>query len=456
MTFAQFLRILWARRGVIVVLTIISLVGTLTVAKLLPPRYEAKTRIMLDVVKPDPVTGEVIASQFAKAFVKTQTELIKDYRVAGKVVDAFGWERSETLRVKYNKRSSGDNRDFRRWLAQIVIDSTSAKLIEGSNILEITYTSTSADTARKAANALRQAYVDQTVAFRREDAGRNAMWFQQQAEKLRGQLALAEQSKAQFERDNGIILQDDNTDIEMTRLKALAAVAPAAPMVAAPAGGAAPVGNSQVAQIDAQIALLSKTLGPNHPDIQNLRNQRVALSVRSATGSTGGARVVVSGPSVGALMATQTRKVLEQRGKVGEAQRLAADVTVLREQFSTTASRSAQLQQEAQSIESGLTLLGDAVAPDEPVFPKTGLMTAASLALGLVGGIVAALAMEVFRRRVRGTEDLAATGVAVIGGMPAPMPGPERQSLFYWLGLDREWPTLSATAALKHSRKREA
>lgn len=155
-------------------------------------------------------------------------------------------------------------------------------------------------------------------------------------------------------------------------------------------------------------------------------------------------------------MATQTRKVLEQRGKVGEAQRLAADVTVLREQFSTTASRSAQLQQEAQSIESGLTLLGDAVAPDEPVFPKTGLMMAASLALGLVGGIVAALAMEVVRRRVRGTEDLAATGVAVIGGMPAPMPGPERRNLFYWLGLDRAWQTLSATVRSQHTRKREA
>lgn len=143
MNFEQIFRLLWARRMVIVIATIACLFAATVAGMILPPRYEAHARVMLNVVKPDPVTGEIIASQFARAYVKTQTELIRDYRIAGRVVDILNWGSSPELAERYANRRSDDLRDFRRWMAQIVINNTNAKLIEGSNILDISYTAPS-------------------------------------------------------------------------------------------------------------------------------------------------------------------------------------------------------------------------------------------------------------------------------------------------------------------------
>ena len=83
----------------------------------------------MDLVKPDPVTGQVTAApSFARAYTKTQIELIKDYRVAGQVVEDLGWLQDPNLITQYDMRGPGDDRDFRRWAAQRVIDGTGRPL----------------------------------------------------------------------------------------------------------------------------------------------------------------------------------------------------------------------------------------------------------------------------------------------------------------------------------------
>ena len=118
MSFVQFFRILWARRWITVLTTLTCFLGAMLVASLLPARYQGKSRLILDIVKPDPVTGEMINAGFAKTYVQTQTELIKDYRITGKVVDDLGWTSSPDMAAAYARRSADDKRDFRRWLAQ--------------------------------------------------------------------------------------------------------------------------------------------------------------------------------------------------------------------------------------------------------------------------------------------------------------------------------------------------
>ncbi len=164
MSFEQIFRLLWARRGMILIAAVFSLFAATIVGLILPPRYVAHARVMLNLVKPDPITGESISSQFARAYVRTQTELIRDYRIAGKVVDILGWASSPDLAEQYANRRSDDVRDFRRWMAQRVIDSTNAELIEGSNILDISYTAASPQGAAAVAEAVRRAYIEQAIA----------------------------------------------------------------------------------------------------------------------------------------------------------------------------------------------------------------------------------------------------------------------------------------------------
>ena len=429
----QFFRILWARRVMILVALVVTMGAAVLIAKLVPPRYEASSRVMLDIVKPDPVTGEVIQSQFMRAFVSTQQELIKDYRTAGIVVDELGWTQIPELARQYDASGAQEQGiDFRRFLAQRIIDFTTVKLIEGSNILEITFTSTNGESAAKVADVIRSAYIQQTASARRGGAREDAEWFEQQLGEVRQRLTVAEQAKASFERANGVVLADDMSDPEVQRLQSLATVAPPPPVVTPGttiAASAPPVAASAgaLASLDAQITTVGQQLGPNHPQLQQMRQQRAALQSQvnrelAASSAAGQVRTtaptVSGGVSAASLYRQQQAKVLADRGKVDEARRLAQDVAVLREQYQTTAKRAADLSQQAQARETGLTPLGNAVTPDSPVFPKWPLVVFGSLALGLVLGVLAALVTELLRRRVRGEEDMVLAGVPVIGSMP--------------------------------------
>src|SRR5690348_623184 len=119
MSISQFLAILLARRWMIIGAVFASLVGAAIVIMVVPARYTAETRVLLDIIKPDPVTGQVMNSQFARAYTQTQTQLIKDYRVAGKVVDDIGWTRDPMMLAQY--AVPGDPNGARRQLAQIII-----------------------------------------------------------------------------------------------------------------------------------------------------------------------------------------------------------------------------------------------------------------------------------------------------------------------------------------------
>jgi uncharacterized protein involved in exopolysaccharide biosynthesis len=432
MKLIQLFRMLWARRLIILIATLGCLTAAAIGGSIIPPRYKAESRLMLNVIKRDPVTGEMIASGFARAYIKTQIELIKDYRIAGRAADALGWTSSPVFAAQYAQRSKDDSRDFRRWVSQRLIDGTNAELVEGSNILEISYNSASPEQAAKIADAIRRAYVDQALAFKREDAASNSAWFRGQAERIRLELRTAEKRKSDFERANGIILDESGVDDESKRLAALASTSamPAAPgiSISQPNPMAA-----QLAQADAAIASAEKIYGPNHPDLINMRRQRAAMA--SSAGNVAPTAMGATGPSLASLYGAQQSKVLAQRGKVDEARQLATDVAVLRDQYQKTATRAADLQQQGEVDDSGLTLLGSAVAPQTPSFPNWPLLIFGSLGVGIGLGILVALILELLTRRVRGVEDLSFDNVPVLGQMTSrPEASPRKRLLDLFKG----------------------
>lgn len=415
MSFLQFFRILWARRALILLGVSGCFIAALLVVAIVPSRYVAETRIYLDLLKPDPVTGQTIGKS-AREYVKTQLQLIQDYRVAGRVVDALGWANSPKLAAAYAQRPAGDNRDFRRWLAQSVMDGTDVAWVENSNVLNISYKSSNPESAAKIVDSIREAYIAQTLATKREDAQRNADWFRKQAELIGKKLSDAVDRKTSFERANGIILEEDASDPEMTKLKTLAQATPTAQ--AAAAAFVAP-STAQVANLEAQIAAQSRILGPNHPDLQTLRSQLGAAQAAVAR-ETAAARAgsnVPGGPSASSLLAAQKDKVLAQSGKVNQAQRMASDVQVLRAQYDKALAKIADYEQQAQSTESGIRVMASAVNPNSPEFPNVPLILGGAVAFGLAVGILSALIIELLNRRVRGYEDLANSGLPVVGVM---------------------------------------
>lgn len=438
---------------------ICAVIGAFIVILLVPARWQAHTRVMLNLLKPDPVTGLMVGEQSTEAYANTQVELITDYSVVGQVADELGWLSDPKLIASYNRRSKSDHRDFRRWLAQTVIDNTKAAILQGSNILEITYTATTPENAKAVADALRTAYLNASLEFRRDDAERSAEWFTAQAQKAKTEFDLAVSARAEFEKANGIVMADDKTDIESAHLQALAMQSGLAPPFSAPAPALASQSAIELAQVKAQIETASETLGPNHPDLQALRARRDALAqlVLNDQQAVHTATVAANSATTSAVdqlnhaVASQKERVIAKSDQIGRLTQLQAEVELRRDEFQTATTKAAQFRQEAAIADTGLVPLGAAVTPKAPVFPNKVLIIPGSAVLGLAAGVVFALLMELFNRRIRGVEDLRwAVDAPLLAVISAPPSNFKAARMFEWpqlLRLRLPWPFRRRTMA---------
>ncbi|RYG29573.1 MAG: chain length determinant protein, partial [Burkholderiales bacterium] len=348
MSLFQFLRILWAHRWVTVATTVCTLLGALIAILIVPPRYQAVSRVMLNTLKPDPVTGEMIGGPAVRTYIATQTELIKDYEVAGKAVDQLNWASSPDVITQYQS-SDSNGMEIRRWLAQRIIASTDVKVVSGTNILELSYRATSPGEAKAMADALRNAYIESTLDTRRRNATRTADWYEVQAGKERALLNAADAAKTAYEKEHGIVMQADSTDTDSARLRALSTQASAPTMIAPSAPMTSPTA-AQLVQIDGAIAQAMKTLGPNHPQMVQLRAQRVAVQQivnqeLAAGRAAAGAAASAASANAAALqreVANQTSKVIAKRENIERLTQLQADVNVRREQYNKSMARIAE------------------------------------------------------------------------------------------------------------------
>ncbi len=435
----QFLRILIARRLIVLTTLIVCVVVAMGVAKALPERYPARARVLLDLIKPDPVTGQIIAGNFARGYIKTQTELIQDYRVAGDVVDKLGWAQNPAVIAAWQSDTGGQG-DLRRWGAQRIIDSTKADLVEGSNILEITYEAPNPETAKAVVNLLRESYIDASLRFTTDSAGRTADWYLEQADKAQAALVQAEAAKSKFQQDNGIVMAEGGAEAESTKLNGLQN---ALLQSRAAEGGQQfqatmkATDSSVVDQLKVQLASLNDTmeqaaekLGTEHPTYKAMIARRALLNsqISKETQAARAAGAMQSGSSrqsIASLQAEynqQKSKVLGMKGQLDQLAQLQREVDLRRNQYEKAAARTADLKLQANVSESGLVILGDAIGSTRPSFPNWPQVTGLSFAFGLVLGVALAVLTELLSRRIRGSEDLGfasrAPVLAVIADAP--------------------------------------
>lgn len=423
MSIFQFIRILWARRLIIIGATLSCLIGALVVLQITPSRWTATSRVMLNLLKPDPVTNTFVGGPMQRTYFATQQALITDYVVTGRVAENLGWLSDPGMIRGYRNRSKQDTRDFRHWIADSIAGRTKVTNPNGSNILEIQVSSSRADEARTVAEAIRNAYIEQSLAMRREEATRNAEWFGQQAAKAQAALNAATNEVAKFEHENGIVMADAQTDVDTARLRSLAQQPDVqVPTIFTPGGSAS---SQSLASMDAQIQDAIRTLGPNHPQLQQMRAQRAALANLVAkedadrASATARANALRAG-AVQAQLSAQKAKVVAQREKLAKLAEMQSQVQLLKAQYDRTQQRAADLRLEGAAADAGVSALGAATVPATPQFPKKPLIIYGSLAMGLTLGLMLALLVELFARRVRSVEDLRyavdAPMLAVISG----------------------------------------
>jgi uncharacterized protein involved in exopolysaccharide biosynthesis len=438
MSLIQFLHILMARRMIVLACFLTSVVVAAIVASTLPPRYTAKTRVLMDIIKPDPVTGEVISGRDPRGFIRTQIELIKDYRVATDVVDRLGWPSNPSVIAAWQEETGGVG-DIRRWGAERIIQGTKANTVAGANILEISYEGPTPESAKIIATLLRESYIEANLRFTVDSAGRTAEWYREQTERALAALTSAERAKTRFEQENQIVMTGSG-EAETAKLNSLQGSLLAArgeqttqQFSAAQQGATSRVVEElkiQLAQIDDLIEQAATSLGVEHPKYKELQSRRKMLNVRlereiAFARSAGAVSSSVSRQSLAALEAeynAQREKVLSMKDILNQLSQLEREVELRREQYKNAAAKAANFRLQSSVDDSGLVVLGDAIGDNSPSFPDWSKIMTLSAGFGLALGLVMALLVELLARRVRGPEDLGfaakAPVFAVIGEAP--------------------------------------
>jgi uncharacterized protein involved in exopolysaccharide biosynthesis len=241
-------------------------------------------------------------------------------------------------------------------------------------------------------------------------------------------LDAAEDARTQYERANNIIMKDDKLDVESARLQTMVQQG-IATMPVIPGAEQASASTLELAQINAQIAQDLKTLGPNHPEVQALREKRATVAAlaardqaaqRRATSEAMGANST-GAAALGRAVEAQKNRVIAQSDKLEKLKQLQAEVDLRRDQYDKTMAHAAELRQQAAAVDTGLTKLGPATTPKSPSFPNYLLIIPGSIFLGLAVGVLVSLLAELLARRIRSVEDAESVhDVHVIAVIPSP------------------------------------
>ena len=439
MTLLQCLRIVWARKwlvlGLFVVIAAIGVAITLNLRR----QYTAETSLIVEM-RIDPALGALAPALAAPSYMATQIEIMRSERVASRAVKLLGVERSATAVAEWREVTKAKI-PLERYFADVLSRGLTVEPTRGSNLINLSYSAPDPVFAQAAANAFAQAYMDVSVDLRVAPARQSALFLDEQTKTLRANLEQAQTRLSKFQQSKGIVVTDERLDQENARYNALISQLALAQSERVETsarqrntGGemspdvlqsAAVQGlKMQLTTAQTKLTEISGIVGKNHParlqieaQIREITGQIAAETRRVAGGTTAVNRG--SGQKVGELQAmvdAQKKQLLALRSDHDQIAVYARDVEAAQRAYDAVAQRLSQLNLEGQNNQANTRLLSPAVEPLEPSRPKLVSAIAMSILGGLAAGILAALGLELLNRRVHMPEDLLVmAGVPVIG-----------------------------------------
>src|SRR5688572_11575161 len=217
MDFQQYLLALQARRKVFLLVFAAIIVTAVTVALVLPKRYDATATVLLDARDEQTAASPGRVSPRERAgWVYTQVDLIQSGKVANRVVRDLKLAQQPGVREQFESETGGVG-TIEDWLGTQLLEKV--KVDTGaSNVLTIKYSSSDAQKASTIANAFAKAYLETALELRTEPSRQAADWFEEQLKSLRTQVTGAQTKLASFQKEKGILGVDERMDIEYARL----------------------------------------------------------------------------------------------------------------------------------------------------------------------------------------------------------------------------------------------
>ncbi|MGV8899258.1 MAG: chain length determinant protein EpsF [Burkholderiaceae bacterium] len=443
MNLSQFLLILRAHYKVILLTLIVTVAAAFTVTVLKPKTYKATTSLVLNYKGSDPVTGVAMPSRLLPGYMSTQVDIVKSLSVAVNVVDALKLAEGDDVKQSFLNSTGGEG-NVRDWVAAGLLGKLDVEPSRESSVLNITFTSLSAQMAANVANAFGDAYQQVSVKLKVDPSKKTAVYFNDQIKLLRDNFELAQNKLSKYQQENGIVNSDKSLDVESIRLNQLSSQLVAAQGESMEAGSrqrqvqgskaseSPDIANNPMIQslkiglgnAESKFSDIAQKLGQNHPQYQGAKaevdklraDMNAQISVASNAVSNNATIMRQREAEVRSALVSQKSKVLKLNRTRDELAVLSREMDSAQRAYETISQRLTLTNLEGRSNQSDIAVLTPALVPLQPFGPKLMLNTLLALVVGVILGIGGAVILELFDRRVRSARDLAeSSGLTVLG-----------------------------------------
>ena len=438
MNLNQFLQALSARRKAFTMVLLAVIATAVTVALLVPKKYEAVATVLIDARDEQTMSATRIGARERAGYVQTQVDLIQSGRVAARVAKDLKLAQKPGVREAWEAETAGvvpvDD-----WLAQALLLKTKVE-VSASNILTVKHASSDPRQAAAVANGFVKAYLDTALEMRTEPTREAAEWFNDQLKTLRTQVGQAQSKLTAYQKAKGITYADERIDLDATRLGELSSAyarareaateaqirfkqaeevfASGTPDATAELLASATITavRADLARAEAAFQTASADLGANHPvyqryeaDVKVLR-EKLKSEMKKVVASLGNAAAQAKKreDELKQAVAAATERVQSMKDARIELAAMSRDVENAQRAYDTVLTRYMTNKIESTAKNTNVAMLTPAVEPLTPAQPKVGLISGLSVLIGLLLAAAVVYILETLDRRVRSRADLEA------------------------------------------------
>lgn len=447
MNIRQFFAVVVARWKIVAAVFLLTVLTTLIISLLMPKQYSAAASVVIDA-KPDPVSAVMYQGMVSPAVMATQIDILQSDRVAMRVVRNLKLADNPQIRSQWQEETGGKG-TVEQWLADMFQKNMDVRPSRESNVITVFYRAQDPKFAAGVANEFVQAFLDTSIEMRVDPAKQYSAFFDQRVKEARETLEKAQTRLSDFQRENGIMANDERLDIESSRLNELSTQLVMMQSLSAESGSRQAqargeqadrmqevLGNplisglkADIGRMEARLQELNAKLGERNPQVieakanvtelrakLNAEISRVTSGVSVANNINRQREAEIKSALDAQRIKVQKLKVLRDQGAV-----LSRDLDTAQRAYDQVSARLTQTSLESQLTQSNVSILTRAEPPLIASSPRVLLNTLLSVVLGVVLAVGGAMVVEMTDRRIRVPEDLTASlGLPVLGVVPKP------------------------------------
>lgn len=430
-------QILWQRRWLIIVPTVLATAGGAAAAWLIPPMYESSATVLIESpqLPSDAQVTDVIDQRIARARerVLSRKDLIRLIRANDLYTED---QRTKTLSDIVDEMRSSTS------ISAVPIDLGGGvrSIMQGTSTIALRISFAYPEPAK--AQVVAQQYVNRFLEVdagsQQERANTAASMLSEQQNQLANQINDIENQITKIKIDNGSVLAlqgqfTGNPLADASRIDSqIAGLQADNARISAQESG----NGGAIAQAESNLRILTTKYSPTHPDVIAARAQLDALraqgggdigpSLANPVVAANRAQIASLQQAKSMLMSDSVRaKAAASRGPAiaDQIDQLTKKAEILRDQYRAISNRAqgAELNKRIETEQKGerLTLADPPVVPDAPSRPNRPVILVGAIAAGIAFGLALTLLFELLFRPIRGSEALKmAAGQAPLAIIP--------------------------------------